>query len=70
MRMARAGAFPGPIKLGGAANCAVRFVAEEVEAWIATRLSARATEAHAGLRVSDEPSVAAPGAAKNNAQAN
>jgi predicted DNA-binding transcriptional regulator AlpA len=44
MRLARAGEFPQPIKLGAATNCAVRFIAEEVDAWIAARLAARATE--------------------------
>jgi len=44
MRLARAGAFPQPIKLGAATNCAVRFIAEEVDAWIAARLAARAIE--------------------------
>src|SRR5713226_8575622 len=41
MRLARAGQFPQPIKLGGAVNCAVRFVAEEVDAWIAARMADR-----------------------------
>jgi len=44
MRLARARAFPQPIKLGAAANCAVRFIAEEVDAWIAARLAARVTK--------------------------
>jgi predicted DNA-binding transcriptional regulator AlpA len=44
MRLARAGGFPKPIKLGNAANCAVRFLAQEVDAWIAARLAARTTE--------------------------
>jgi predicted DNA-binding transcriptional regulator AlpA len=41
MRLARAGEFPRPIKLGGTTNCAVRFVAEEVDAWIAARMAER-----------------------------
>jgi len=41
MRLARAGRFPRPIKLGGATNCAVRFVTEEVDAWIAARMAER-----------------------------
>jgi predicted DNA-binding transcriptional regulator AlpA len=48
MRLARAGEFPQPIKLGAAANCAVRFVAEEVDAWIVARSAARATKPAAG----------------------
>ena len=44
MRLARAGAFPRPIKLGTATNCAVRFVAGEVDAWVAARLAARVTK--------------------------
>ena len=41
MRLARAGRFPQPVKLGPETNCAVRFVAEEVDAWVATRMAAR-----------------------------
>lgn len=41
MRLARQGRFPRPIKSGAAENCAVRFVANEVEAWIATRIAER-----------------------------
>jgi predicted DNA-binding transcriptional regulator AlpA len=41
MRMSRQDRFPHPIKLGDTANCAVRFIAEEVEAWIAARVAAR-----------------------------
>jgi predicted DNA-binding transcriptional regulator AlpA len=44
MRLARAGEFPRPIKLGTATNCSVRFVAEEVDTWIAARLAARVIE--------------------------
>jgi predicted DNA-binding transcriptional regulator AlpA len=45
MRLARVGQFPQPVKLGAGVNSAVRFVAEEVETWISSRLSSRATEA-------------------------
>jgi predicted DNA-binding transcriptional regulator AlpA len=41
MRLARSGGFPLPIKLGSAPNCAVRFVVDEVDAWIAARMAAR-----------------------------
>ena len=41
MRLVRAGKFPQPIKIGKAANCAVRFVADEVGAWIAARMADR-----------------------------
>jgi predicted DNA-binding transcriptional regulator AlpA len=41
MRLARQGRFPRPIKCGAAENCAVRFVADEVEAWIAERIAQR-----------------------------
>ena len=41
MRLVRAGRFPQPIKIGGSVNCAVRFVADEVEAWIAARMADR-----------------------------
>ena len=40
-RMARAGRFPKPIKFSDAKNSTVRFVAEEIEAWIAARLAER-----------------------------
>lgn len=42
MRLSREGKFPRPIKLGGADNCAVRFVEDEVEAWLGERMAARA----------------------------
>jgi predicted DNA-binding transcriptional regulator AlpA len=42
MRMSREGKFPKPIKMGESKNCAVRFVAEEVEAWLAGRMAQRA----------------------------
>jgi predicted DNA-binding transcriptional regulator AlpA len=41
MRLARQGKFPQPIKLGDDENCAVRFVIDEIEAWIAERMAAR-----------------------------
>jgi len=41
MRLARAGKFPRPIKTGRSANCAARFVADEVDAWIAARMADR-----------------------------
>jgi predicted DNA-binding transcriptional regulator AlpA len=41
MRMVRQGKFPRPIKTGAAENCAVRFVAEEVEAWVEARMAER-----------------------------
>jgi predicted DNA-binding transcriptional regulator AlpA len=42
MRMSRQGRFPRPVKLGDAVNCAVRFDAADVEAWIAERKEAAA----------------------------
>jgi len=42
MRLARSGKFPRPIKMGSGENCAVRFLAEEVDAWIASRMGERA----------------------------
>lgn len=41
MRMARQHRFPRPIKLGYSENCAVRFVAQEIDEWIATRMAER-----------------------------
>jgi predicted DNA-binding transcriptional regulator AlpA len=41
MRLARAGQFPKPIKLGLTENSATRFSEEEVDAWIGQRLAAR-----------------------------
>lgn len=41
MRLARTGKFPRPIKLGATARSSVRFVPEEVDAWVAERMSAR-----------------------------
>jgi predicted DNA-binding transcriptional regulator AlpA len=45
MRMARQHRFPQPIKLGCSENSAVRFVADEVEEWIAAQMSAREARA-------------------------
>jgi len=47
MRLSRAGEFPQPIKLGAAPNCAVRFFADEVEAWLTAKGEARDTRATA-----------------------
>jgi predicted DNA-binding transcriptional regulator AlpA len=46
MRLARHGRFPKPIKLGSAENCAVRFIGEEVEAWVTARVAERDAPAH------------------------
>lgn len=56
MRMARQGRFPKPIKLGSTENCAVRFVAEEVEAWISTRMAARDVTVKSRPAAAGEPS--------------
>jgi predicted DNA-binding transcriptional regulator AlpA len=45
MRLSRLGAFPRPIKLGSAANCAVRFAADEIDAWVTAHIEARDREA-------------------------
>jgi len=45
MRLSRAGNFPKPIKLGDAENCAVRFIEDEVDNWIAAKMAARRTAA-------------------------
>jgi prophage regulatory protein len=37
--------FPRPVKLGASFNAAVRFVAHEVDAWIAARIAARDADA-------------------------
>jgi len=42
MREARAGRFPKPIKTGTSSNSGVRFVADEIAAWISDRMKARA----------------------------
>lgn len=41
MRLARQGRFPKPLKTGPGDGCSVRFVAAEVERWIAERMAAR-----------------------------
>jgi predicted DNA-binding transcriptional regulator AlpA len=41
MRLCRAGKFPRPIKLGSTSNCAVRFVADEIQTWLAMRIAER-----------------------------
>jgi len=41
MRLSRAGEFPRAVRLGASPNCAVRFVADEVEAWLSARIEAR-----------------------------
>lgn len=41
MRLARNNRFPQPVKLGAFNNCAVRFAASEVQAWIAARMADR-----------------------------
>ena len=41
MRLVREGKFPRPIKMGDSDNSSVRFVAEEVEAWISEKIAAR-----------------------------
>jgi prophage regulatory protein len=41
MRLARQGKFPKPIKLGDNSGCAVRWVEQEIEQWIASRMTAR-----------------------------
>ena len=41
MRLARAGQFPRPIKLGTGDKSSVRFVEAEVDAWIAAKMATR-----------------------------
>lgn len=41
MRLVREGKFPRPVKMGDTNNSSVRFVAEEVEAWVQARIAAR-----------------------------
>jgi predicted DNA-binding transcriptional regulator AlpA len=41
MRLVRQGQFPKPIKASNRANCAVRFLEAEVEAWVDARGIAR-----------------------------
>jgi predicted DNA-binding transcriptional regulator AlpA len=44
MRLAReAGDFPRAIKFGRSQNCAVRFDAAEIEAWVGARAAERET---------------------------
>jgi predicted DNA-binding transcriptional regulator AlpA len=55
MRMVRQHRFPQPIKLGGSENSAVRFVAEEIEVWIAAQMSAREVRARRyGMRLDNK----------------
>lgn len=41
MRMARQHRFPQPVKMGSSDHCAVRFVAQEIDEWIAARMAER-----------------------------
>lgn len=41
MRMVREGKFPRPIRIGEGATSRVRFIAEEVQAWVAAKVAAR-----------------------------
>jgi predicted DNA-binding transcriptional regulator AlpA len=41
MRLAREGRFPKPLKATASAKSGVRFVAAEIEEWIAERMGAR-----------------------------
>ncbi len=41
MRIARAGRFPKPIRLGDRPGSAVRFVQDEIEQWLADKLAER-----------------------------
>ena len=41
MRLARQGRFPKPIKTGDHQKCAVRFIADEIDAWLTQRIAAR-----------------------------
>jgi predicted DNA-binding transcriptional regulator AlpA len=41
MRLARNGQFPRPIKTTPAPGASVRFIADEVEGWVAERMAAR-----------------------------
>ena len=40
-RLARAGQFPKPIRLGASPNSAVRFIEREVTAWLAAKSAER-----------------------------
>jgi predicted DNA-binding transcriptional regulator AlpA len=41
MRLVRQQRFPKPIRLGSSSNSAVRFIDEEVDAWLAARVAER-----------------------------
>jgi predicted DNA-binding transcriptional regulator AlpA len=41
MRLSRSGNFPKPVRVGQGANAAVRFVASEIEDWLAGKLAER-----------------------------
>jgi predicted DNA-binding transcriptional regulator AlpA len=41
MRLAKQKRFPRPIKSGAEANCAVRFLSDEIDQWIAERAAVR-----------------------------
>jgi len=41
MRLTRIGKFPKPIRVGDTYRHAVRFVAEEIDAWLQERMTAR-----------------------------
>lgn len=41
MRLSRAGLFPAAMKLGHGPNAAVRFVADEIEDWLARKMTER-----------------------------
>lgn len=47
MALSRQGRFPRPVKFGGR-NSAVRFVREEIDAWIAARIAERDSQPRAG----------------------
>lgn len=40
-RMWQSGEFPAPVKLGSSHNARVNFVADEVEAWLTAKITAR-----------------------------
>jgi len=48
MRLAHQQQFPRPIKMGDRPNCAVRWIEDEVDAWIAERMAARSVQTPAG----------------------
>lgn len=41
MRLSRHGEFPKPVRVGSGPNSAVRFVEEELDAWLQDRLAQR-----------------------------